>query len=406
MDKIILLILDGLGDWPIGQFGGKTPLEAANTPNLDELAKRGICGVMDTVDIGIKPGSDAAHLSILGYNPYTEYTGRGPFEAAGIGMEVLPGDVCLRVNMATVDEELAVKDRRVGRIDSTEEYARLLDGTEIDGVKFMLKPGTAYRMGMVMRGKGLSSKISDSDPKLVDQRVKKIKPLDDSIGAKQTAKVLNQFLELAYAKLKDLPSNLQRINEGKLPANYLLTRGAGIYPDMVPFQEKWKMKAVCVAGAGLYKGIARVLGMDVIDAPGATGTATSDLNAKMRKVIEVLEDYDFVFVHIKGADSLGEDGNCTGKKEFIEKIDEAVRPLLDLQDTVIAITADHSTPCESLTHSADDVPLVIWAPRGRTDEVSQFGETACFRGRLGRIQGRHLMPILVDKAGRAQKFGA
>lgn len=406
MDTIYLIVLDGIGDRPIEKFGRKTPLEAAHTPILDKLVQMGINGAMNTIDIGVKPGSDTAHLALFGYDPRVHYSGRGPYEVAGIGMETVPGDICFRVNMGTVDEKMVVVDRRAGRVEDTSEYAKLLDGTEIDGVRFILKPGTAYRLGMIMRGKNLSSEITDVDPKEAGLTIKQAKARDGSKQAEFTAKVLNKFVELSHKKLNKLPSNQERVKKGELSANCLLVRGAGKYPDMEPFEEKYRLRACCIAGAGLYKGIARVLGMDVLEVAGATGKPDTNVRAKIEKAIAVKKDYDFVFVHIKAADSFGEDGDSDGKLKFIEKIDEAMVPLVGLPGAVVAVTADHSTPCELKGHSADDVPIVIVSPRVRDDDVEHFSERECAKGRLGHIKGEHVMPILLDIVGIAEKFGA
>ncbi len=406
MDTIFFVVCDGIGDRPIKQFDRKTPLEAANTPNLDQLAKNGISGCMQTIGLGINPGSDTAHLALFGYDPHVYYSGRGPFEVAGINMDLKPGDICFRVNVGTVDNNLEVIDRRAGRIDDTSEYAELLNGTEIDGVTFLLKPGTAYRIGMIMRGKGLSSAVSDLDPKKAGKKVKTAKALDSTSEAEFTAQVLNKFLKIAHKKLKDLPSNKKRETEGKFPANYLLVRGAGTYPDLQYFPERYGLKAACIAGAGLYKGIARAIGMDVIEVEEATGRPNSNLNAKVKKALDIQDKYDFIFLHFKAADSLGEDGNPEEKKQFIEKIDKAVKPFIDLKDSIVVITADHSTPCELMTHSADDVPFTVVSPRVRDDYVEHFNERECYRGRLGRIKGLEIMPLLLDLLGKVPKFGA
>ncbi len=406
MDKVFLVICDGIGDRPIPELARKTPLEVAKTPNLDKLAQGGISGAMHTLERGVKPGSDTAHLSLFGYDPNVYYTGRGPFEVAGIDMEVKPGDVCMRMNMATVDGGLKVLDRRAGRIDNTSEFADLFNGVEIDGVKFLLKKSTAYRLGLVMRGKGLSSAITGSDPKAVGIKIKESKPKDDSAEAKFTAEVLNKFLEMAHQKLKNLKSNKKRVKEGKLAANYFLVRGAGVHPDMPSFEEKYGLKAACIAGAGLYKGIGKMLGMKVVKVKGATGKPDSDLKAKVKKALELQKTHDFMFLHFKGADSLGEDGDYKGKIKFIEKIDAAMKPFLSLKNSLVVVTADHSTPCGLKDHSGDDVPVTMKSDQVRDDEVEHFNERECAKGRLGQLRGAHLMPIIVDLIGIAQKFGA
>ncbi len=393
MKKIVFIVCDGLGDRPIKELGGKTPLGAAKTPNLDRLAQEGICGTLIAIDKKTYPESHTAHLGLFGYNPKVYAIGRGPFEVAGINMELKPGDVCFRANMGTVDEKLIIIDRRAGRIEDTSEYTQLFNKTVIDGVTFLLKKATAYRVGLVMRGKSLSANITDGDPHKVGEKVLKVKPKDETQEAKFTARVLNKFLAQAYEKLKQLPSNKIREKEGKFPANYFLVRGAGVYPQIPSFQEKYGLKAACIAGAGLYKGIGRVLGMKVIEVKGATGKPDTNLKAKVNKMLEFYQDFDFFFVHFKATDSLGEDGNWQGKKDFIEKkIDPAVKPLFSLQDALVVVTADHSSPCILKDHSTDPVPLLIWGKGIKADRVAHFGERECRKGSLGLIKGIELMP--------------
>lgn len=406
MEKVIFIVCDGISDRPIAEFDRKTPLEAAFTPNLDQLTKRGISGVMHTIDIGIRPGSDVSHLALFGYDPLIYYTGRGPFEVAGLGMELKKGDVAFRVNAGTVDEKMLALDRRAGRIDDTTPLAEILNGTVIEEVEFLLKPGTGHRLGLIMRGKDLSGKISDADPHVSGVKVYQVKPLDESPEAKRTAKILNQFLEFAHHTLKEAVFNQRREKQGLLPANYLLVRGAGMTPKLPGFKEKYGLKACCLAGAGLYKGIGRLLGMKVVEVPGATGKTDSKIENKIKKALELIDRFDFFFIHFKAADTLAEDGDYQGKKEFIEKIDRAVKPLLDLKNALIVITADHSTACNLKAHTADDVPVTIISSNVRDDEVERFGERTCAKGRLGHLKGIQLMPIIIDLMGLAQLFGA
>ena len=404
-NKVILIVCDGLGDRPIPELGNLTPLESAKTPNLDKLAERSITGLMDPIGVGIRPGSDVSHLSILGYDSREYYHGRGPIEAAGVGIDLQKGDIAFRGNLGTVDEHLVIKDRRAGRIESTAELIKDIDGTVIDGVKFILKPGTAHRVGVVMRGNNLSSKISDSDPHEVGQNVRKVLSLDNSKEAKFTADVLNKFLDKSHKILKEHPFNKKRIKDGLLPGNYLLLRGAGYVADIPPFEKRYELKAACVAGAGLYKGISRLLGMDVINVEGATGLPNTNVRAKLETAKNFLDKYDFVFVHIKAADSLGEDGNFVEKKKFIEKIDSAMEVLLDV-DALVVVTADHSTPCELKMHSGDPVPILMCGRGIRKDSVNKFGERDCANGGLGRIKGLDVMNEILNIIGKAHLQGA
>lgn len=406
MKKAILIICDGLGDRPIEALGNRTPLQAAETPNLDKLAQRGISGAMNTVDIGVRPGSDTAHLALFGYDPHVYYNGRGPFETAGIGMEMKKGDICFRANVGTVDKDLVVIDRRAGRIESTQEIVEALNGTIIDGVEFILKKGVGHRLGFIMRGQGLSPNIIDSDPHKENVKIHTPHAKDDSKEAMFTAAVLEKFLDKAHKVMSKLPLNLEREKKGLPLANYILVRGAGITPNLLSFKEKYNLDAVCIAGGGLYKGIGRMVGMDTPNVEGATGKPDSDLTKKVEMILKQYDKYNFFFVHFKGADSLGEDGDYEGKKKYIEKIDKAIAPLLDLKDALIVITADHSTPCALKAHSADDVPVVMSGYGIRDDDVEHFNERECARGRLGHIRGAHLMPLILDMMGLAELFGA
>ena len=393
--KIVFIVCDGLGDRPVKQLKNKTPLAAAKTPNLDRFAQEGACGTLLAIDEKTYPESHTAHLGLFGYDPKAYAIGRGPFETAGINMEIKPGDICFRANMGTVDDRLMIIDRRAGRIDDTSEYAQLFNKTKIDGVTFLLKKATGYRVGLVMRGKGLSAHITDSDPHKVG-KVLEVKPKNDSKEAKFTALVLNKFLTQSHRKLKELFSNKQREKEGKFPANYFLVRGAGIYPKIPSLQEKYGVKAACIAGAGLYKGIGKVLGMEVIEVQGATGKPDTNLKAKVSKMLELYQDFDFFYLHFKATDSFGEDGNWQGKKDFIErKIDPAIEPLFDLQDALVVITADHSSPCVLKDHSTDPVPLLIWGQGIEADKVVRFSEKECKKGILGHIKGLDLMPKVI-----------
>jgi 2,3-bisphosphoglycerate-independent phosphoglycerate mutase len=393
MKKIIFIIIDGLGDRPIKEFGGKTPLEAAKTPNLDALAKESIGGLVNVLGKGVVPHSDDAHLTIFGYDITKEHPGRGPIEAAGIGISLRHGDVAMRSNVATIDEENVVLDRRAGRVLDTSPFVKELDGMEIDGIKFLVKPGTGYRAIIVMRGEGLSDNITSNDPKKVGKKKKEIVPTDDSEKSKFTASVLNKFIEKSQAVLASNPLNSDRKRKEKPIVNTLLIRGAGFYQEMDRFEKRHGLKACCIAGAGLYKGIGAVLGMDVLNVKGATGLPDTNVKAKIDAAINALGKYDFVFVHIKPTDSLGEDGNQKGKRDFIEKIDNAMKRLVKLECGIV-ITSDHSTPCEIKTHSADPAPIIILGTGEKPDGLKQFSEKECHDGSLGVISGKEMMNLL------------
>ena len=404
--KVILLVCDGLGDRPIPELDFKTPLEAAETPNLDYVAKKGICGLMYTLGPGLRPGSDTSHLNILGYDYHKYYSGRGTIEVAGLGMKLEEGDVALRGNLGTVDENLIIIDRRAGRIRDVSEFVRELDNLKIDGVKFLVKPGTAHRVGIIMRGENLSNKISNADPHETGGKVHTVEALDDSREAKRTAEVLNKYLEKCHQILLQHPENKRRQKEKKLPANYLLVRGAGFYKSVPPFSERFGLNACCIAGGGLYKGIGAYLGMEVLEVEGATALPDTNIDNKFDSVKEHLDEFDFFFVHVKAADSLGEDGNYLGKKEFIERIDQSLERLLSLEDILLVVTADHSTPCSLKKHSADPVPICFYGLDVRTDSVTEFGERACAGGGLGRLTGSEVMPEIINILGLSDLVGA
>jgi len=407
LSKTILVIYDGLGDRPIEQFNYLTPLEAANTPNMDKFAKKGECGIMYTLGRGVVPGSDTAHLGILGYDPLVYYNGRGPIEAVGMGLELKHGDIAFRGNMATVDEQLNIIDRRAGRIRDVSPFTKHLDGIEIDGVKFIVKPGTAHRAIVIMRGKGLSSAISDVDPHVADSKVNVCIPLDDTEEAKHTANVLNKFMAKSFDILSGLEINKKLQQEGKLQANFVLVRGAGMYKQIPSFKEKFGLRGCCIAGGGLYKGVAAFLGMDVLSVEGATALPDTNVNNKFSLAVEKSKEYDFVFVHVKATDSLGEDGNYEGKKQFIEKIDLAFSEFEKMDnETLLVVTADHSTPCEMKSHSADPVPIMFYGNGVRTDEVSEFNERACSHGGFHVLKGKDVMPEIMNLMRKLHLFGA
>ncbi|MBU8932940.1 MAG: 2,3-bisphosphoglycerate-independent phosphoglycerate mutase [candidate division Zixibacteria bacterium] len=410
MKKVIFVICDGLGDRPVKGLNNMTPLEAAKTPNLDKLATGAECGLMHTLGRGKTPGSDTAHLTIFGYPIDQCYSGRGPIEVAGLGLKCEDGDVALRGNFGTVDGNLTIKDRRAGRILEVGPLTEAIDGMEVDSVKFIVKPGTAHRAGVIMRGKGLSGAIVDADPHVPDVPVRTVTATDDTPEAKHTADVLNKFLGKAHEVLKNHPFNAKRVKDGKLPANFLLVRGGGQYKELASFKEKFDLSACCIAGGGLYKGVAAFLGMDIIDVPGATGLPDANVENKFRAALEKLEEFDFVFVHVKAADSLSEDGNWEAKRDFIEKIDAAAVLLTDLSpETLLVVTADHSTASEMKAHCADPVPIMFYGGGGesiRVDDVTAFNERACASGGLGHMVGLDVMPQVQNLLGKLHLVGA
>ncbi|MEK6987136.1 MAG: 2,3-bisphosphoglycerate-independent phosphoglycerate mutase [Candidatus Thermoplasmatota archaeon] len=405
--KILLIIFDGLGDRPVTELGHKTPLEAAPKPNLDWFAANGMNGLLDPIGPGIRPGSDTSHLALFGYDPMEVNTGRGPFEAAGVGIELQKGDVAFRCNFATVDERLTLTDRRAGRIkEGTEELAKALDGLKLGRVKVVFRAGTEHRAALVFRGKGLSPKVSDTDPHEEGKKILTSEPLESK--AKATAKALNLFTREAYEILKDHPVNRARVAKGGAAANMVVARGAGIAPDLEPITQRLGVKAAGIAGVALIKGMFRAVGMDVLDVKGATGGLDTDMVAKAEAAIKALKSYDLVVVNVKAPDLCGHDGNASEKIKVIERIDQMMGHLKAHlgPDVVVALTADHSTPVAVKDHSGDPVPVTIFGEGIRVDEIPHFDERSAARGALGRIRGQDLMPILMDQSNRIEKFGA
>jgi 2,3-bisphosphoglycerate-independent phosphoglycerate mutase len=408
--KALMLIGDGMGDRLIAELGYRTPLEAAHTPHMDRLAREGECGLMDPIAPGVRAGSDTAHLALLGYDPFQVYTGRGAFEALGIGMEVRGGDVALRCNFSTIDENGRVIDRRAGRItQGTAELARALNGVEIEGVQCFFKESVAHRGALVLRGEGLSARITDVDPHQEGEFIKECRPLDpQDEAAQRTARVVNAFVRLSIERLKEHPINRERVAQGLLPANIILPRGAGVAPHLEPFPQRHGVRAAAVVETGLIRGIARFVGMETLDAPGATGGLDSDLMSMGRTLLQALRDYDFVLCNVKAPDLCGHDGNPLQKVAVIERMDAMLGLVLESAEPnlYICLTADHSTPCSVRDHSGDPVPLALWGPDLRGDEVQAFHERACMRGGLGRLRGCDLVPILTQLMGVQEKFGA
>ena len=416
--KVIFVVLDGLGDLPVRELGWKTPLQHAKTPNLDYLADVGITGLIDIISPGVPPGSDSAHLALFGYDPIHEYPGRGPFEAAGYGFALEDNEVAFRVNFATVEnvgKTLIVKDRRAGRIsgeDAKELTESIKEITEIDGVEIKFAHTLEHRGVLIFKGENLSHEITDVDPHAINVPVLKSVPLKhakDISAAEKTANIVNKWVKLVYEKLKDHPVNMKRKREGKLPAQIALPRGAGKRFSIESFSERWGFKPVGIAAGALYKGVARVLGFDLIDVPGATGLPNTDVYAKFKYAIDALKKYDFVFVHIKGTDTLSHKKDPLGKARFIEKIDNALEIIVDdikrNDELTLLITGDHATPSKIGYHTGHPVPILIVGPNVRRDDIKMFNEFAVQKGGLGRILGQHIMQILLTYTGRALEYG-
>ncbi len=396
MKKAILVILDGLGDLPTPK---KTPLQAAKTPNLDKLAKNGCTGLLSPLGRGIVPGSDTSHLQILGYDPNIFYCGRGPLEALGLGIKLEEGDVAFRTNFATVKNGVVV-DRRAGRIKT--EDARKLEkylSTKIEDVEIIFKHSVQHRGAVVLRGSGLSPDVSDTDPHQKGS-IAECHAHDEK--AEKTARIVNKYMEFAMEKLGKAPENSKREKK----ANALLLRGAGVYKKIPSMIERFGLNGVCIAGGALYKGVAAYVGMDVFLLIGDPSKGPEMLSAKKKAVEKALEEYEFIFLHIKATDNFSHDGDFEGKKKILEKVDRELIPYLVKTGAYLIITGDHSTPVSRGAHSGHEVPIVIYGNNERVDKVKKFDEISCMEGGLGHIEGKDIMPIILNLIEKAQKYGS
>jgi 2,3-bisphosphoglycerate-independent phosphoglycerate mutase len=387
--KIVLVVMDGLGGLPM-EPGGKTELEAADTPNLDRLALQGTVGLSVPVAPGITPGSGVGHLALFGYDPVAHPVGRGILEALGIGMEVGPGDVAVRGNFCTLAADGTVEDRRAGRI-STDECRRLVEklrgAVSVPDLEVTLEPVRDYRMVARFRGAGLGDRVNDTDP--LETGLRPIEPQGDDPPSQRTARAAAELLRQVREALKD-----------EHPANHLLLRGFSALPHFPPFDDAYGVNAAALALYPTYRGLARLVGMTVLD-------AGSTIETEMAALAAHWAEHDFFFVHHKPTDSSGEDGDFARKCAMIEALDAAIPGILALRPDVLCVTGDHSTPAKMKAHSFHPVPLLLWAPASmRPDEVDRFGERPCMRGGLGHLLAKDLMPVLLAHAHRLKKYGA
>jgi len=412
--KAILIIADGLGGRPT-DVDGRTCLEAARTPQLDALTERGEIGLVDPIGPGIRPGSDTAHLSLLGYDPHRVYTGRGVFECLGAGLAVAERDVCFRANLATVEDEegaLRLVDRRAGRIETGQgALAEAINGIRLTGdVAFEFRATTQHRGALRLRATGLSSRIGETDPHEIGALVPACAVLDEQDeGARRTAAAIDELTRLSHEALRDLPINRQRIEAGELPANVLLVRGASIRPRIETIESIYGVRGAVISGGALYRGVGLAVGMQPIDVPGATGGLDTDLAAKAGAALKALETLDYVFLHVKGTDNAGHDGDASAKAAFIERIDrELIGPLverLDWRRTHLAFTGDHTTPPGFGDHTAEPVPVLMVGPDVRCDASTAFGEREAAAGGLSRFSGM-VLPTLFNYNNWNPKFGS
>jgi 2,3-bisphosphoglycerate-independent phosphoglycerate mutase len=374
------------------------------------MAALGESGLLDPVAPGIAVGSDTGHLALLGYNPREEYTGRGPFEARGIGMEVRRGDLAFRCNFATVDDDLLVTDRRAGRIKTgTDQLTAAVNAAagEIDGVECRLKESVEHRAALVMRGEGLDAHVTDADPHVEDAGVLTVQATDEA--AARTAEIVNRWVQLSHEALRDHPVNRERVAAGEPPANIVLPRGVGVAPHLKPFSEQYEMTGAMIVEVGLVQGLGEYLEMNVIRVPGATGGADTDEMALARAVVQAVDGHDFILCNLKAPDLAGHDGDARQKMAALAKLDRIARHLLDNTDlsrTLIIVAADHSTPVSVGDHTGDPVALTMVGHGVRPDHVTEYGERPCGGGTLGRITGPDLMNVTRNLIGAMGKFGA
>lgn len=398
MKKIFFLVLDGLGDEEIPELENKTPLEYAFTPNLDEMARKGISGQLVPFFSGKIPTSEEGHYALFGYNPKIYGIKRGVVTAFSAGIELDEKCLSFRGNLAYADNGRVI-DRRAGRIKKTKEIVSSLNEIKIPGVEVVVSSGGDHRLAVVFRGEKLSDAVSDGDShyeKLSDEVIE-IFPTDDREESVYTAELANIFLKEARKILQSHPENIKRISNGLFPANDILLRGASFFKKIPTFESQYNLKASCVAGKELYKGIACSLGMKIIEVEGADGTINTNLKGKIKTAVDVLNENDFIFVHIKATDSLAEDGDYLGKKCFIEKIDKELEELID-SDFLVVVTSDHSTCSLKKSHCSKPIPLLVYGSDGFSDSTKNFSEKECVNGLIGEIDQLNLMEKIIELA--------
>ncbi len=387
--KIVLLVVDGLGGLPM-EPGGQTELEAAATPNLDALAARSDLGLSRPVAAGVSPGSGPGHLALFGYDPLRFQVGRGVLSALGVGFELQRSDLAARINFATLDESGKISDRRAGRIPSEkgEELVGLLnENLKLDGAEVAIVHEKEYRAVAIFRGEGFSGDLYDTDPQRVGLEPLSVRPIDDSAEAKRSAGVANSFVEKA-----------NEILAGQHPANTVLLRGFGMHPALPSFEEAYKLDAAAIASYPMYKGLARLAGMDLLQEGEGIAGEFETLKANW-------DSHDFFFVHIKPTDAAGEDGDFDRKAAVIEEVDAQIPGLLELGPAALAITGDHATPSKMKSHSWHGVPVLVNSPY-TLPTSDRFGERPCAGGTLGVFPAEEIMGYLMGHAMKLNRFGA
>jgi len=419
--KLIYVVIDGLGDLPIKELGDETPLGFAETPNLDSLASKGRLGLMYTVGKGIAPESDIAVISILGYDPFKYHVGRGPIEAYGAGLSMKDGDLALRCNFATLGPGKKIVDRRVGRTLTTEEASKLSEAInqevklESFPAEFEFKNTLGHRAVLVIKSKDLplSAEITNTDPAYervkglgiakpeFEMVLKECMPLEDTEEARRAAQLVNEFTEKSHEVLDRHEVNKRREAEGELKANVILSRDAGDeIPRFFNINEHYGVRFACLADMPVERGISRIAGMHLIDIPPPTKDMKADSDLRICRLMEIYPSFDCFYIHIKGPDEPGHDGDFERKAKIISEIDKfffgELLSRIDLKETLICVTADHSTPCSLKGHSDDPVPLLIAGGNIKPDGITKFSEKTCKNGSLGLLKhGTELIPMLM-----------
>ncbi len=386
--KIVLLIMDGLGGLP-KEPGGKTELETARKPNLDAMAAHSALGLTQPVGPGITAGSGPGHLAIFGYDPIEFEIGRGALEALGVDFEFGPDDVAARGNFCSLDIAGLITDRRAGRIptEAGRELAALLQTIKVDGTEFFVMPVKEHRFAFVMRAPGLGNALTETDPQKTGVPPLPVRPLKPD--SDKAARVVNQFIEEARKKLV-----------GKHPANMILLRGFAGYPTLPMVREVFGLHATAIALSGMYRGVARLVGMEILKIEGA------EIIDEFTALEKNWNEFDFFFIHVKKTDTCGENGDFAGKVSVIEEVDALIPRLMALRPDVLIVSGDHSSPAVLKAHSWHPVPLLLYSKYVREDGIAEFGERACARGSLGILPAKDVMPIALANAGRLAKFGA
>lgn len=388
--KILLIVLDGLGGLP--NDDGRTELESADKPNLDRLAASSDLGLSRPLgsEAGVSPGSGPGHLGLFGYNPFEFEVGRGVLSALGVGLDLGDGDLAARINFATKDGSGKISDRRAGRIPSS-EAAPLVDlmnrEIKLDGASFEVVHEKEHRAVAVFRGEGLSDQLADTDPQRTGLEPLTVRPADGAEGAEKSAEIVGRFVEEANRVLAD-----------KHPANTVLLRGFGMKPALPNFDETYKLSAAAIAGYPMYKGLARLAGMDVLKEGEGIAGEVATLEAAWN-------DHDFFFLHVKATDAAGEDGDVGRKAAVIEEFDGLLPEILELGPAAIAITGDHATPAKMKSHSWHGVPFLLRSPY-TTPTADTFGERACATGSLGHFAAEEIMGLLMGHALKLNRYGA